>query len=168
MRIQKKVCLVGNDGVGKTSIVVRFTKGTFSNSYLVTLGVDFYEYTFTRPQENDDKLIFQIWDLASQASFAIMRSQYLSFSNYVVIVVDHDRVTSEYIQPWINDVKKHAGDNVPFLIALNKIDYLSSEQVEKIVKNLEEKFNVKVFATSAKTGENVSEMFNFIADNLWN
>lgn len=53
MRIQKKICLLGSDGVGKTSVVVRFTKGTFSNSYLVTLGVDFYEYTFIKKSEKE-------------------------------------------------------------------------------------------------------------------
>ncbi|MHA1775413.1 MAG: hypothetical protein DRO88_02165 [Promethearchaeia archaeon] len=170
MRIQKKICLVGNDGVGKTSIVVRFTKGTFSNSYLVTLGVDFYEHTFSKPSaksEKDDQLIIQIWDLASQISFATMRSQYLSFSNFVIIVVDYNRITNEFIQPWIDDIRKHAGEDVPFLIALNKTDILEPENAEKIVKELEARYNMKVFPTSAKTGDNIREMFAYIANSLW-
>ncbi|WP_457557628.1 Rab family GTPase [Candidatus Harpocratesius sp.] len=168
MRIQKKICLLGSDGVGKTSVVVRFTKGTFSNSYLVTLGVDFYEYTFIKKNEKEKReLIVQIWDLASQRSFQTMRSQYLSYSNFVIIVVDYNRITPDFIKPWIADIKKHAGKDVPFLIALNKIDLLNSEEESKVVKELESEYNVKVFATSAKTGENIVEMFQYIADSLW-
>ncbi|MHA1675527.1 MAG: Rab family GTPase [Promethearchaeota archaeon] len=171
MRIQKKISLLGSDGVGKTSIIVRYTKGTFSNSYLVTLGVDFYETTFTRPSKDSentkDDLIMQIWDLASQKSFNTMRSQYLSYSHYVVIVVDYNRVTPEYIQPWIDDVHKFAGENVPFVLALNKIDLLTPEEVTAITEKLEIEFGAKVFATSAKTGENISDMFTFISSHLW-
>ena len=67
MKLQRKVCLLGSDGVGKTSIVHRYTRGTFSSSYLVTLGVDFYEAEFKRDVKGNDDVIFaQIWDLASQ------------------------------------------------------------------------------------------------------
>lgn len=171
MKIQKKICLLGSDGVGKTSIIVRFTKGTFSSSYLVTLGVDFYENKFYRPKEENssqnDELITQIWDLASQKSFVQMRSQYLSFSHFIVIVIDSDRTSEDFIEPWINDIHKHAGKDVPFLIALNKIDLLSAEEIEKLVNELEQKYSARVFPTSAKTGENINEMFNHVASQLW-
>ncbi len=171
MRIQKKICLLGSDGVGKTSIIVRYTKGTFSNSYLVTLGVDFYETKFVRQSEDldhpEDDLIMQIWDLASQKSFKAMRSQYLSYSHFVIIVLDYNRVTPEYIQPWIDDIRNHAGENVSFVLALNKIDLLSPEEVEAITEKLEMEFGAKVFTTSAKTGENIRDMFTYIADHLW-
>ncbi len=171
MRIQKKISLLGGDGVGKTSIIVRYTKGTFSNSYLVTLGVDFYETNFTKPSEesgnSDDELIMQIWDLAAQISFKSMRSQYLSYSHYGVIVIDSNRVSPEYIQPWIDDIHKHAGGNVPFVLALNKIDLLKLEEVAAITEKLEIEFGVRVFKTSAKTGENINNMFRYIAENLW-
>lgn len=100
-------------------------------------------------------------------SFETMRSQYLSYSNFVIIVVDYNRITPDFIKPWIGDIRKHAGKDVPFLIALNKIDLLNSEEESKVVKELESEYNVKVFATSAKTGENIVEMFQYIADSLW-
>ncbi|MHA1521056.1 MAG: Rab family GTPase [Promethearchaeota archaeon] len=172
MRIQKKISLIGSDGVGKTSIIVRYTRGTFSNSYLVTLGVDFYEHKTTRASKEpgntgDDELVMQIWDLASQKSFMTMRSQYLSYSHYVIIVVDYNRITPEYIQPWIDDIHQHAGENVPFVLVLNKIDLLSPEDTVAITEKLEIEFGVKIFTTSAKTGENIQDLFEYIAEKLW-
>jgi len=167
MKLQKKIAVLGNDGVGKTSIVLRYTKGTFSNSYLVTLGVDFYEASFKRTTElGSHDLYCQIWDLASQKSFISMRAQYLSYTNIVVIVVDVERTSVEYIQPWIDDVHAHAGPTVPFVIALNKIDLTESAKIERIRTELEHSYGVKVYATSAKTGQNIEEMFDYVADYL--
>ncbi|WP_371803452.1 Rab family GTPase [Candidatus Lokiarchaeum ossiferum] len=166
MNIQRKVCLLGSDGVGKTSIIVRYTKGTFSNSYLVTLGVDFYEVKFSNPKTSD-MLSTQIWDLASQKNFQFMRAQYLSYANYIIIVVDAMRHADEYIVPWINDVRKHAGKEVPYIIVLNKVDLIDAETSKNLVLRLKNQFNVPIFNTSAKTGENVHEIFEYVAECLW-
>ena len=62
---KKKICLIGSDGVGKTSIIIRYTQGTFSNSYLMTLGCDFYEIEKQSLQNNKEiKLDLFIWDIA--------------------------------------------------------------------------------------------------------
>jgi len=95
-----------------------------------------------------------------------MRAQYLTYTNLVIIVVDIERTTPEYIIPWINDVHAHAGEKVPFVIALNKIDLIDPVQIEKVRQEMEKTYKVKVYPTSAKTGANITEMFEYIADHL--
>ena len=69
---KKKICLVGSDGVGKTSIILRYTQGTFSNSYLMTLGCDFYEVNLIRTNKDNMKIDLNlfVWDIASQKNHA--------------------------------------------------------------------------------------------------
>ncbi len=161
---RKKVCFIGSDGVGKTSIILRYTKNTFSNSYLMTLGCDFYDVAF---EEDENKLSVFIWDIASQKNFEKMRSYYLSYTNLTVIVVDVNRTEPEYIDPWIEDVKKFCETGAPFLIALNKIDLLDESALKKTVASLKQKYGVPVYSTSAKTGENVRPLFDDIGKLLW-
>ncbi len=168
MNIQRKVCLIGADGTGKTSIIVRYTKGTFSNSYLVTLGVDFYEVDFKKEVEGTaNKLTTQIWDLASQKNFQIMRAQYLSYANFVIVVVDIRRNGDEYIIPWIEDLKKHSGEDVPYILVLNKIDLVDETLINEIADSLKKRYKVEVFKTSAKSGEMIKEMFEYVSEFLW-
>ena len=120
MKVQQKICLLGSDGVGKTSIILRYTKGTFSNSYLATLGVDFYEKEYikdTQPNKDNELILqAQIWDLASQKIFSNIRAQYLRNTHYAILVVDIQRAGDEYIAPWIEDLRANAGDDIPFEI----------------------------------------------------
>ena len=167
-KVQQKICLLGSDGVGKTSIILRYTKGTFSNSYLATLGVDFYEkeYDLDIKSENGENFVLQaqIWDLASQKIFSNIRSQYLRNTHYGILVVDIQRTGDEYITPWIEDLHTNAGDDVPFIIVLNKIDLV--EEWRPIAKQLENDYKVKVVPTSAKTGENINDLFDFVVKEL--
>ncbi len=168
MKLQRKVCLLGSDGVGKTSIIQRYTRGTFSSSYLVTLGVDFYETEFIRgTNEKRSSLLAQVWDLASQKTFVRIRAQYLSYTHFIVIVVDINRTSDEFIQPWLEDLRAHAGKNVPFIIALNKIDLATDITIKEEIERLSNKYGVEVFPTSAKTGKNIKNLFEFVGDKLW-
>ena len=156
-----KVCFVGADGTGKTSLILRYTKNMFSNSYLPTIGCDFYDITIS-----NDLQIF-LWDIASQKNFEKMRQYYLASSHLGVICVDIMRHTEEFIDPWIQDIKSYVGKDCPFLIVVNKIDLMDSEgNVEAIIQKIEKKYGTKVFYTSAKTGQNVTEMFELIGKTL--
>ena len=169
MKVQQKICLLGSDGVGKTSIILRYTRGTFSNSYLATLGVDFYEkeYDLDIKTENGDFVLqAQIWDLASQKIFSNIRSQYLRNTHYGILVVDIQRTGDEYITPWIEDLHANAGEVVPYILVLNEIDLVKESEWRSIVKQLENDYRVKIIPTSAKTGENISELFDFVVEEL--
>jgi small GTP-binding protein len=161
-----KVCFIGSDGVGKTSLILRYTKNTFSNSYLATLGCDFYQIDFNR--ENEGLQTF-VWDIAAQRNFERLKIEYLSFAHLTVICVDVNRISDEYIEPWISDVS-HNSDAAPnYILALTKVDLIDDvSEIENIRSELEGKYNVKVIDTSAKNDYNVKELFDYIADFLWN
>ena len=169
---KKKICLIGSDGVGKTSIIIRYTQGTFSNSYLMTLGVDFYEINYKRSKKGEGEvdLNLVVWDIASQKNFEKIRSHYLQHANLVIIVADVNRLEpKEFIDPWISDVKTNSPPDCPYIIVVNKSDLVNLEDLEKSVKILEKKYkNTKIIYSSAKSGKNVSSIFEYVADYLVN
>jgi len=169
---KKKICLIGSDGVGKTSIIIRYTQGTFSNSYLMTLGVDFYEITYKKSKKGEGEvdLNLVVWDIASQKNFEKIRSHYLQHANLVIIVVDINRLEpKEFIDPWISDVKTNSPPNCPYIIVVNKSDLVDLEDLKKSVKILEKKYkNTKIIYSSAKSGKNVSSIFEYVANYLVN
>jgi small GTP-binding protein len=134
----------------------------------VTLGVDFYEAEFKKDVKGNDDVIFaQIWDLASQKTFVRIRAQYLSYSHFIIIVIDINRTTDDFIQQWIGDLKAHAGEDVPYVFALNKIDLATDQIISEEKERLENQYKVKVFPTSAKSGHNIKEIFEHIGTYLW-
>jgi small GTP-binding protein len=160
-----KVCFIGADGSGKTSIILRYTKNTFTNSYLPTIGCDFYEQTFKR---GEDKLQLFVWDIASQKTFERMRHYYLAYTDVTVICIDSQRHTPEFIEPWISDVKTYVSEGAMYMFAITKSDLLQTpEELEALKNHLQQTYAKPIIATSAKTGENVSDLFNMIADELW-
>ncbi|QEE15928.1 Rab family GTPase [Promethearchaeum syntrophicum] len=168
---KKKICLIGSDGVGKTSIIIRYTQGTFSNSYLMTLGCDFYEIEKKSLQNNKEiNLGLVVWDIASQRNFEKIRSHYLQHANLVIIVVDVNRLEPKnFIEPWITDVKANSPPNCPYIIVVNKSDLIDLKDLQKSIEDLEKIYkNTKIFYSSAKSGENIDSIFNYIADFLIN
>ena len=169
---KKKICLIGSDGVGKTSIILRYTQGTFSNSYLMTLGCDFYEVNLKRTtkENNEIELNLFVWDIASQKNFEKIRSHYLQHANLVIIVADVNRLEPKnFIDPWISDLKTNSPQNCPFIIVINKSDLITKEKLKESVELLENKYkNVKIFYSSAKSGKNISSIFEYVADYLVN
>jgi len=168
---KKKICLIGSDGVGKTSIIIRYTQGTFSNSYLMTLGCDFYEIDKQSLQNNKEiKLNLVVWDIASQKNFEKIRSHYLQHANLVIIVVDVNRLESNnFIEPWIADVKANSPPNCPYIIVVNKSDLVDIENLKKSIEKLEKIYkNTKIFYSSAKSGKNINSIFDYIAEFLIN
>ena len=168
---KKKICLIGSDGVGKTSIIIRYTEGTFSNSYLMTLGCDFYEIEKKSLQNDKEiKLNLFVWDIASQKNFEKIRSHYLQHANLVIIVVDINRLEPKnFIDPWITDVKENSPPNCPYIIVVNKSDLIDKDDLKMSIEKLEKIYeNTKIFYSSAKSGKNIDSIFDYIAEFLIN
>ena len=168
---KKKICLIGSDGVGKTSIILRYTQGTFSNSYLITLGCDFYEIQkIVAQNEKKIELNLVVWDIASQKNFEKIRSHYLQHANLVIIVADVNRLEpKEFIDPWIFDVKTNCPSNCPYIIVINKSDLVNEEKLKKSVEILKDNYkNIKIFYSSAKSGKNINSIFDYVGNFLVN
>ena len=157
-----KIPLFGSQNVGKTSLILRFIKQTFSYDLKQTIGTNF----LIKDVEIDgDDVRLMIWDIGGQAQFSTMRNIYFKGSQGAIGVYDVTTPESLLRLPgWISTLKKAAGP-IPLVIIGNKVD-LSPEQ-RRVSKDdaldLANRLDATHLETSAKDGKNVEEMFLVIA-----
>jgi small GTP-binding protein len=155
-----KVILVGDNNVGKTSLIQRFGENKFPANYLATLGVDITKKTVSLSK--DCQVAMMIWDIAGQRSiFEQHRARLYNDVNACFIVFDKTRLeTFDHIDFWYNDLYNHLETPVPVVIIGNKCDLPDEEQVpSEMIKLKASDLNVHYIETSAKTGVNVGEAF---------
>ena len=159
--ISKKICLVGDFGVGKTSLIRRFVEQQFSDQYLSTVGVK-----ISRKTLESVNLQMLIWDLEGHTKFKAIAPTYLQGGSGVVIVADVTR--QETVERITDHIKLFLSVNPrgSIVVALNKSDLIDEEKLEKLaqivqLKNLEQVS--EIYATSAKTGSYVDEIFQQLA-----
>lgn len=169
-----KIIVVGDLGVGKTSIIKRYVHEVFSSHYKSTIGVDFSLKTNIKLDEHRT-ISYQLWDIAGQERFGNMTRIYYKEATVVFVVFDVTREsTIQSIAKWKNDVdaKVTLPNGKPlfsFLVA-NKVDIsdVPSETLEQIKKiGIEYGFN-GVCKTSAKEGYGIEELFNEVTAILRN
>lgn len=157
--IQKKICLLGASGVGKTSLVKQYVEGIFSEKYLTSIGVKIDK----KQIETADKTVqLMIWDIEGIDRYCGFQAKYLRGASAFIIVTDHTRSQSLVEGLEILKMVKEVAD-IPGILAINKSDlpanwHWSDTELEKIKQD----FN-QVFNTSAKTGNGVEDMFSYIA-----
>ena len=157
-----KIIIVGDPGVGKTSLLLRYIENRFSEEYLSTIGVDFYIQTLNI-EENEVKL--QIWDTGGQEKFSYMRPGYYIGAVGAVIVYDATQPSSfQSIKKWIDEVEKYC-PNIPLIVAENKVD-LPRKVSRDAVKRFVNEFKLPIFETSAKDNLNVTNLFRYFAQML--
>ncbi len=152
-----KAVIIGDGGVGKTSLIIRHVDKKFDQEYKPTLGFDISLKTVTLEGSRAELLI---WDIGGQAIFKEIRESYLEGSHCCFLVFDLTRrETFDNIKNWLLELKRFAGD-IPFILIGNKSD-LEERRVTK--EEIEEKTRIigalDYFETSAKTGDNVNEAF---------
>jgi len=155
-----KLVIVGESGVGKTSLLTRFCENEFLISHITTIGVDFEIKTF----HLDGKIAkLQIWDTAGQDRFRNVTSSYYRGAHGVLILFDiSDRNSFLNLQIWINDVNKYVTKNTKVMIVGNKRDLVNKREVSKQEAELLAKKNgMSYFETSAKESDksNVDNCF---------
>lgn len=148
---KKKVCMVGDFAVGKTSLTQKFVNNAFSEKYLTTVGVK-----IDTVELDDDKLV--VWDIAGRDTLSPLNANYLVGSSGYVLVADGTRPhTLSSLESLKATVEARIGD-VPFVVALNKKDDLAWSLTDAEIDVCRKK-GWHLFVTSAKTGENVPELF---------
>ena len=161
MSIPKKIVLVGHFGVGKTSLMRRFIDNAFSEEYKVTLGVQIQKKVVTLTNGSEMSLI--IWDLEGNVSITKTRRSYLLGTQSFIYVFDATRTeTFENISSELEYIKEHY-PGVYVTVIGNKSDLVNEKSLHDVLKNKKIPFD---YLTSAKTGENVNEMFQKLAQNL--
>ena len=157
-----KVLIIGNSGVGKSCLLLRFAEDMFSDNYISTIGVDFK----IRKLELDGKTIkLQIWDTAGQERFRTITKSYYRGSNGIVVVYDiTDRESFDQVQQWMSEIDQHASQDVCRLLVGNKADLDDKRAVKtEEGENLARQYGIPFLETSAKQSLNVDNMFTTMA-----
>jgi len=154
-----KVLLLGDSGVGKTSLILRYTDETFNSKLVNSIGVDFK----MKKKEIDGKVIkVQIWDTAGHERFRAITYSYYRGANAIIIVFDLTEDKSFLsIRDWLKQIDKYASKNVFKFLVGNKSDLQHKRLVSfEDAKKFADELNIPYFETSAKEGININELFD--------
>ena len=157
-----KLLLIGDSGVGKSCLLLRFADDTYTESYISTIGVDFKIRTI----ELDGKTIkLQIWDTAGQERFRTITSSYYRGAHGIIVVFDvTDQESFNNVKQWLHEIDRYACANVKKLLVGNKCDLASKRAVPtEQAAAFAEGLGVKFLETSAKSAINVEKAFATLA-----
>lgn len=160
-----KLVLLGEAGVGKSSLVLRFVANHFKAYSESTIGAAFMSKTLV---VDDQAIKFQIWDTAGQEKYHSLAPMYYRGASAAIVVYDITRATSfKTLQNWVTELRSLGPENIVIAIAGNKCDLDDKREVDKTTAgDYAEEINAIFVETSAKTGNNVQEMFTNISKKL--
>jgi small GTP-binding protein len=158
--LQKKICMLGGFGVGKTSLVSRFVSSMFSDKYLTTVGVKIDKKTVSLASQD---MTLMLWDIYGEDEFQTVRESYLRGASGYLLVADGTRHATLETAAALQRKAESVVGPVPFLLLLNKADLDREWQVDEraLVKLVEQGW--RVMKTSAKTGADVDHAFMTLA-----
>jgi len=165
-----KIVVVGDGAVGKTSLIKKFTKGTFEKDYIKTIGAQLSKYN---KEINGDMIRLIFWDIAGQDDFNFLHHLFYKEAKAAIIVYSLEenelgQNSFTHIKNWHEVVVKNCG-NIHAVLFANKVDLvdensLTTTEIQKLAKE----YNfLNFFFTSAKTGQGVVEAFNTIIERLY-
>jgi small GTP-binding protein len=154
--IQKKICMLGATGVGKTSLVSRFVLSMFSETYLTTIGVKVDKKTLS---VDGADITLMLWDIYGEDEFQTVRTSYLRGAAGYILVADGTRQRTLDTARELQSKAMAIVGNVPFVLVLNKSDLAGEWRVDDraLWKMAEDGWTL--VKTSAKTGAGVEEAF---------
>ncbi len=160
---QKKICMLGAFGVGKTSLVSRFVSSVFSDKYLTTVGVKVDKKVVT---VDGDQVTLMLWDIYGQDEFQTVRTSYLRGASGYLLVADGTRQQTLAVARSLHDTAAAVVGRVPVVLVINKADLESQWEVDAraLVRMAEEGW--PIIRTSAKTGTGVEEAFLRLARDM--
>lgn len=166
--LNKKICLLGEFAVGKTSLIRRFVYDRFDDKYISTIGVKVSRKSVVVPKDDDlIDLKMLLWDLAGNEEFSQVRASYLRGSAGAVLVCDLTRMsTLEKLDSYAQDLRKISPDAY-LILAANKVDLMSDHQITvSDVRDVASRMEVPFYLTSAKEGDDVEDLFRHLGKML--
>ena len=165
--VKLKVCLIGNGGVGKTSLIRRFVLSEFDDRYLYTLGTNVSKKEVTLAWKGQEvKATLTVWDIMGQKSLRhLFAESYFKGAGGGIAVCDSTRSdTLDDLTEWIENMFSVSGE-VPITILANKMDLKNETRIEeRALAEFAAAYDAPYLFTSAKTGQNVERAFAKIAE----
>ncbi|MFW9879321.1 MAG: Rab family GTPase [Candidatus Thorarchaeota archaeon] len=165
-----KIVVVGDGAVGKTSLIKKFTKGTFEKDYIKTIGAQLSKYN---KEINGDTIRLIFWDIAGQDDFNFLHHLFYKEAKAAIIVYSLEENelgenSFRHIKNWHEVIIKNCR-NIPVVLFANKVDLVDENSVfiTKVQDLVNEHKFLNFFLTSAKTGQVVVEAFNEIIERLY-
>ena len=160
-----KIITLGESGIGKTSLIKRFAHDIFEENRVPTIVVDF----LIKVLDIENKIIkIQLWDICGSERFKTVSPSYYRRTNGAIVAYDiSDKWSFDRVKFWVNEVKKHPEIKTNVVIVGTKCDILDREVTEEEGKKLADELGVRYFETSAKTGYNVNEAYNFLIRDIF-
>eukprot|EP01129_Flabellula_baltica_P002325 TRINITY_DN12144_c0_g1_i1.p1 TRINITY_DN12144_c0_g1~~TRINITY_DN12144_c0_g1_i1.p1 ORF type:complete len:222 (-),score=47.02 TRINITY_DN12144_c0_g1_i1:6-617(-) len=157
-----KLLLIGDSGVGKSSLLLRFSDNTFSDSFISTIGVDFKIRTM---DVDGTQVKLQIWDTAGQERFRTITSSYYRGAHGIIVVYDVTNPDSfANVRKWLQEINRYSSEDVTKILVGNKCDLVSERKVSyEDAKELADELGLTFLETSAKNATNVDESFHHTA-----
>jgi small GTP-binding protein len=166
-RIKVKVCLVGEMAVGKSSLIRRYVQDIYDDKYLSTLGVNVTRKSLELPSREGGvpfEFEMMIWDVMGLRG--VHESYFHGAAGIVAVCDGTRRETLDALPGWVEDVRRVAGTPV-IVIAVNKADLVDDSRIEATeIARLAESMGAQWLATSAKSGENIEELFRVLAERV--
>ena len=162
-----KFIILGDSGVGKTNLLLRYVGESFSENYIATLGIDFKMKNIIY---NDVKIGLQIWDTAGQERFRSITKSFLKGTDGIIFMYDISKKDSFLnLKNWIAEIDNSKLPDVKFVICGNKIDLEENREVtEEMKKKLSKEFETDIIEISAKKGIKIEEPFDMLINKIFN
>jgi small GTP-binding protein len=159
------IIIIGNEKVGKSTILERYIKNIFNPERKPTYAVDFWEKDY---EFNNKTYNIKLWDTAGQEKYAKLTKSYYKKAQGIVVTCSLDNKNSYYdLTDWLNSIKDNTSNDIDIVIIGNKSDLVDFRVVKTVeLEELSLKKGYKYFETSAKTGFNILEAFGYLIERI--
>jgi small GTP-binding protein len=159
-----RVVTLGDSGVGKTALITRMKTGEFFATTIPTIGAG---VTLLDTEIESGNFSLQIWDTAGQELYRSIIPVYFKGAMLALLVFSiADRPSFDHLDSWLNEIHRHADEGIEIILVASKYDVMVHRIEDDNAKQYAADHELKLFFTSACTGQNVAELLHFVAVSL--
>ncbi|KAI8349634.1 GTP-binding protein [Choanephora cucurbitarum] len=162
-----KIVIIGDSGVGKSNLLLRYTSDEFMEDSRSTIGVEFATKSL---KINDSFVKAQIWDTSGQERYKAITSAFYRGAVGALLVYDVTRKSSfEHVNQWLKELREHTEDTIPLVLIGNKLDLANTNRAVStdLAKQFATDANMLFFETSAYDATNVTMAFETMFDHVY-